>query len=75
LHSDAIVDDTQKIKFCKGIGKFDAGNQCKVFILSLYSSQSHFFTASGMSHLHTEGIIHRDLATRNILLSEGKIIL
>jgi serine/threonine protein kinase len=27
--------------------------------------------ASGMSHLHTEGIIHRDLATRNILLSEG----
>merc|ERR1712146_108664 len=25
----------------------------------------------GMSHLHTEGIIHRDLATRNILLSEG----
>jgi len=46
LHSDAIVDDNQKIKFCKGI-------------------------ASGMSHLHTEGIIHRDLATRNILLSEG----
>jgi serine/threonine protein kinase len=27
--------------------------------------------ASGMSHLHTEGIIHRDLAARNILLSEG----
>jgi len=29
--------------------------------------------ASGMSHLHTEGIIHRDLAARNILLSEGLI--
>jgi serine/threonine protein kinase len=27
--------------------------------------------ASGMLHLHSEGIVHRDLATRNVLLTEA----
>lgn len=27
--------------------------------------------AAGMGHLHAEGIVHRDLATRNLLLDEN----
>ena len=29
--------------------------------------------ALGMQYLSTKGFVHRDLATRNILLSEGEI--